>query len=74
MIAPDRHSGAIFFLKNHRGAIPLPINEIDDEYINQILLFYPNGTRLLAALLNPDSSEQLPVENVEHVLANLKKH
>ena len=52
----------------------VPISEIDDEYINQILLLYPNGTRLLAASPNPESSEKLPVENVEHVLANLKKH
>ena len=52
----------------------LSVSELDDEYINQILLLYPNGTRLLAASPNPETSEQLLAENVAHVLAILKKH
>jgi pilus assembly protein CpaE len=52
----------------------LPLNEMDDEYINQILLLYPNGTRLLAASPNPETGEKLPVETVAHVLETLKKH
>jgi pilus assembly protein CpaE len=52
----------------------LPISELDDEYINQILLLYPNGTRLLAASPNPETGEKLPAETIAHVLTILKKH
>jgi pilus assembly protein CpaE len=52
----------------------LPVSEMDDEYINQILLLYPNGTRLLAASPNPEAIQQLPADTVTHVLKNLKKH
>jgi len=51
----------------------LPTSEMDDEYINQILLLYPNGTRLLAASPNPEKTEKLPVETVSLVLNSLKK-
>jgi pilus assembly protein CpaE len=52
----------------------LPANEVDDEYINQLLLLYPNGTRLLAASPNPEAIEQLPAETITRVLQNLKTH
>jgi pilus assembly protein CpaE len=51
----------------------LPVSELDDEYINQILLLYPNGTRLLAASPNPETGEQLLAENVAHVITTIKK-
>jgi len=62
---PYRHSWA-----NLAG---LPVEEIDETFLDDIVLNHESGTKILAAPPRPEQSEKLSAEAVTHVLGLLSR-
>jgi len=51
---------------------PYPVDDIDEDVLQQVLLTHANQTRLLASSPNPENAENLRLETVEKVIELLR--